>query len=754
MCHTRGRAAVVAVIAAISFESACSGGRKQAERGDQYFQQGNYRAASVEYRAAVTSEPKDAALRQKLARTYLAMGAFDVAKQEFVRAADLLPEDAAAQLDAGEALLRTGEFRDAVTRAETVISKDPRSVRAHLLKGLGTAGLKDLNGAGEDIRKALELDPQLSAGYTNLGAIELVQGRAQEAEAAFKQAAKLAPADVQPQLALSNYYWRMGRREEAEVALKAAVSRKPDDLEANRTLALFYIAMGRSPEAEAPLKVAAGHRDVPEAQLALADYYIALKRAPEARALLEDLAKQPAAYAAAQSRLAGVEYIDGKRDRAYQTVEEILKRQPGNAQVLVLKARWLLAEGRTDDALAAAKAAASADPKAVEAQFVLGNVHAARRENRAAISAYSEVLQLNPRAVPAQLELARLSLATGDAVKAVQFAEGAVQNAPNILEARLALVQSLRSKGDFSRATTELTPLMKAAPKSAAVHVQAGEIALGRKDVLLAKSAFEEALRLDQDSRDALSGLVRIDLAEHNVQNARRRLEGPLRRRPKDVPLLTMAGRSYAIAGDLPLAEATLQKAIGLDPGYLPAYNYLGQIYVRQNRLDEARQRYEAMAKQQPDSVPAHTMVAMLLQVQNRPAEAQARYERILQIDSRSVVAANNLAYMKAESGTDLNQALQLAQTAKSVKPDDPDVNDTLGWIYYKKDLAALAVEPLRLSVEKGPSNAIYRYHLGLVYLKTGDKTKAREMLEQALKLDPKFEGAAEAKRALDTLGS
>ena len=147
-------------------------------------------------------------------------------------------------------------------------------------------------------------------------------------------------------------------------------------------------------------------------------------------------------------------------------------------------------------------------------------------------------------------------------------------------------------------------------------------------------------------------------------------------------------------------------------------------------------------------------MVGMILQVQNRPDEARARYEKILQIDPRAVVAANNLAYMKAESGMDLDIALQLAQTAKASQPDDPDVNDTLGWVYYKKDMASLALNPLQQSVNHTPNNPIYRFHLGMAYLKTGDKDKAREMLQQALKLDPRFERAEDAKRALDGLGS
>ena len=124
----------------------------------------------------------------------------------------------------------------------------------------------------------------------------------------------------------------------------------------------------------------------------------------------------------------------------------------------------------------------------------------------------------------------------------------------------------------------------------------------------------------------------------------------------------------------------------------------------------------------------------------------------MLEIDPRAAVAANNLAWIYAQDGGNLDIALQLAQTAKSQLPDQPEFNDTLGWIYYKKDLATLAIPPLQQSVEKDPKNPVYHYHLGLAYAKSGDKGKAKSSLEQALKLKPDFEGAAEARKVLASL--
>jgi tetratricopeptide (TPR) repeat protein len=263
---------------------------------------------------------------------------------------------------------------------------------------------------------------------------------------------------------------------------------------------------------------------------------------------------------------------------------------------------------------------------------------------------------------------------------------------------------------------------------------------------------FDTALAINPDSYDALAGRINVLVAQKNTADAVKRVEGRLAKHPKDPATLALAGRTYAIAGDLAKSEALLNESLAADAGYMPAYYYLGQIYVRQKRLPEARQRYEDMVKKQPDNVGAHTMVAMLLQAENKPDEARARYEKILALEPKAVMAANNLAYMDAEAGTNLDVALDRARTAVSVAPDEPDVNDTLGWVYYKRNMAALAIGPLKKSVDRVPTNATYRYHLGLAYSKTGEPQKAREMLAEALKLEPNSPTAAEARRVLDSL--
>ena len=84
-------------------------------------------------------------------------------------------------------------------------------------------------------------------------------------------------------------------------------------------------------------------------------------------------------------------------------------------------------------------------------------------------------------------------------------------------------------------------------------------------------------------------------------------------------------------------------------------------------------------------------MLGTILELQGSKDEAKARYNKALQIDPRAAVAANNLAWIDANTNGNLDVALQLAQTAKAQLPNRHEVDDTLGWIYYKKGLSSLA---------------------------------------------------------------
>jgi Flp pilus assembly protein TadD len=147
-------------------------------------------------------------------------------------------------------------------------------------------------------------------------------------------------------------------------------------------------------------------------------------------------------------------------------------------------------------------------------------------------------------------------------------------------------------------------------------------------------------------------------------------------------------------------------------------------------------------------------MLGTLLEAQNRLSEAEKQYQKVLAIDSRAAVAANNLAWLYVSTNRNLDEALQLAQGAQQQLPDDSRVNDTLGWIYYRKNMTAAAIRHLESSVQHDASEPASHYHLGMAYFQNGDFQKAKKELQQALAFKTEFDGAADARKTLTQIGS
>ncbi|HET7154374.1 MAG TPA: tetratricopeptide repeat protein [Hyphomicrobiaceae bacterium] len=644
------------------------------------------------------------------------------------------------------------QFDDARSTAEKVLQQDPSNVRALVLRANAIAGLKNPNDAVKDLEEAIKLDPTGSELYTNLGGIELQRNRLADAEAAFKKAAAIAPTSVAAQLALGHFYLSTNRLAEAEQAFKRATELEPLDSIANRSLAIFYLATRRRADAEAPLQALAKTDKGVQARLTLADYYLLGGKTEQGTRILTALASEREGKVPATVRLAAIQYNAGKRAEAHQMIDGLLAADARNAQVLIAKAKFLLGEGRSDEALARAKDAVAADSNSVPAFYLIGKIELAKQHHAEASEAFTQVLRLNPRAVMAQLELSRLKLAGGDVAGAVQSAELAVRNAPNAKDARLALARSLLARGDATRAAVELKALDGKYSGDPAVIAMTGDLHLTRKDYGKAKSAYELAYQRDPTSLEALAGLIALDLLAGKPSDAHAKMDAHLAKPPLKAAALILAATTYAATRDQKRAEAVLRKAIEIDPANLQAYTMLGRWYYAQGRIAEGRTEFENLTKREPTSVPANTMLGIILERQGHADEAKARYEKVLAIDPRAAVAANNLAWIYANSGENLDVALQLAQSASTQLPDRSEVADTLGWVYQKKGLPKFAVPILQGVVKKDPQNPQYRYHLGVALASAGDSAGAKTELQKALALNASFPEAADARRVLATV--
>ena len=727
--------------------------RSYTSSADAYAAKEQYKEAVIEYRRALAETPNAADVRYKLGRAYQESGDLVNAYSEYARAGDLDSSNLDAQMRAGTILLLGREFEAAARRAQLALKVDPNHVPAHILLGNARAGLNDTAQAIREIQEAIKLDPSYAPAWTALGAVTFIAGRKADAGPAFKKAVELAPRSIEARLALANYEWATGAVAGAERTLKSALELEPQNAAGHRALALLYITTNRRDEAEPHFLALATDG---AGRLALADYYMGVGRNRDAVKLLEELQQSPEKSDAREARLriASIEYGAGKKAEAHHIVDELITERPRYAGARMAKARMLLNDGAPpSEAVTHAREAVKAEPYLPAAHYTLGLAAFADRNLDEAAKAFEEAVKLGPHASAARMQLARVKLAQGDAAGAVLVAELAANERPTDNEATVLLAQSLRASGDPNRAARELSErLASVRGGEAPLHTELGWVELQRGEASAARAAFYEALRAAPKSADVRKGIIAAQLAERKVDAARKQIAEWQAGSPADPQVKLLGAQVELAAGNTGGAEQALKALITSDPTQLDAYDLLARVYVRQGRVDEAVQQYEALAQRSPSGAAgARTMIGMLNEARKDRDAARRAYEQALASDPRAGIAANNLAWIYAEDGK-LDQALRLATTARVSLRRRPEAEDTLGWIYLQKGLASQAIAAFDRARDRAPQNPVYHYHLGLAYLKSGDHPKARAAFERALKLQPDFAQAADARAQLASL--
>jgi tetratricopeptide (TPR) repeat protein len=336
---------------------------------------------------------------------------------------------------------------------------------------------------------------------------------------------------------------------------------------------------------------------------------------------------------------------------------------------------------------------------------------------------------------------------------------------PALLQARLMLARSLIQANESKSALDLLNS--SPAPQKATVGfiIEHNWALLGVGDTKALRAALDEALRVRRVPELVVQdGVLRMQQADYNgviadaeeaiknndVRGARllagaylalkqpakaeQRLKELSAEHPKSAMLANVLGIWYLNAGDRPAARKAFESALNADPKSLDAGLALAGIDVEEKHPDAAHQRLLWVVAANPTNVTALLMLGGVAEQRGDQEEALRQYREAIAIDNSNVAALNSLAHALATSQTD--EALKYAQQAVELAPDDASVNDTLGWIYYKKAIYATATRYLETAVAKGPT-ARREFHLAMSYLKSGQRDLGSKKLQLALQQDP-----------------
>ena len=115
--------------------------------------------------------------------------------------------------------------------------------------------------------------------------------------------------------------------------------------------------------------------------------------------------------------------------------------------------------------------------------------------------------------------------------------------------------------------------------------------------------------------------------------------------------------------------------------------------------------------------------------------KAEKALEKSLSLSNEHYLVLNYLGYSWIKQGKNVDKAFEMIVKAFNQAPDDPNINDSLGWALYNMGYYTMAVPYMEKAAETSPSNAVISDHLGDVYWFARRKNEARFQWRHALSL-------------------
>jgi tetratricopeptide (TPR) repeat protein len=252
--------------------------------------------------------------------------------------------------------------------------------------------------------------------------------------------------------------------------------------------------------------------------------------------------------------------------------------------------------------------------------------------------------------------------------------------------------------------------------------------------------------------------LLNADLRAGRNDEALARATELKTRLPDDPTAQTTFARTLLAIGQIDGAVAQME----LVKQRWPAAPGIAELYLdvmmRAGRGDEA---FQALSQQHAEGTlppTARVLLARLHLTRGEDAQAIELLRTALAEEPDLAGAQNDLAYVLASRGENLEEATELAQEARAGRPESAQIADTLGFVYLRRELGEAALVQFDASLElaepESTSWATAQFHRGLALRQLGRHGDAVTAFEQALASGAEFQDAKEAHRLLADLAS
>jgi tetratricopeptide (TPR) repeat protein len=408
------------------------------------------------------------------------------------------------------------------------------------------------------------------------------------------------------------------------------------------------------------------------------------------------------------------------RTRIYRRMAELLSRQPNREGALTLMSELV-----------------KLDPDNPEIHYARAYLADRLDEPWLVVESLDRALELDPESEDAALaKAAHLAGAEGQKDAVLEFCNSFLRDNPDAKRLRLYFARYLVDQGENKLGFEQFTALVEQDPDNADALYAAGLLAIEL-------DRFEEAekyLNANLELRPR-NDQIRLYLGQLAIE--REGYEEALE------IYRTVQSESFYFEAQLSITdvlmqidgtEAALAHLETLHPvnqdEYVRWVLMQEQVYRDSKQLDEAKMALDSAVERYPDDVDLLYARGLLAAQLDLIEVHEQDMRKLLVKDPQNAHALNALGYTLADATDRYEEAHTLIEQALSIRPDDPFILDSMGWVQYRLGNHNDAIEYLERALTKR-DDAEIAAHLGEVLWVKGDQDRAREVWHRALEQNP-----------------
>lgn len=466
-------------------------------------------------------------------------------------------------------------------------------------------------------------------------------------------------------------------------------------------------------------------------------------------------------------RLAELYLQAGQVEKALVEAHKIVDSRPDDVQAKLFLAGLLDAIGRTEDTLPLYERALSLNPRSLEAAVMLATYHRNHSNPEQGISVLQTFTKENPRDAMGYYFLGQAQEALGSVANAAgSFRQARVLDIHNVAiaaeymemllrlkrvhEARDLCAEILRKEPDNSlfvylnvqlsqgddgldKAADQLANLTQVTSDPVEVRFRIATLNIERRNFESALDALRAVLAARPENSQARYYVASMYAGSGRKRQAVEELDKIERGQELYVKSRTFAAFVLRQDGDLVRAERAVREALAQEPDNKSILSYLILILRDAKKFEEAERLMRRSVEEDPQNDRLLFNYGILLHDMQRKQEANTVMEKVLELNPQHTDALNFLAYDLAESGVNLDRALELINRALQVRPSDGYYLDTLGWVYYQQGRYHDAVDILSRAASVATDDVLIQEHYADSLMKVGQITQAIEVYRNAL---------------------